>query len=242
MILPRQGDAAHKVQMYRLLFEILNDNWLSQQLIFKGGTCAVLRGWLDRFSIDLDFDLVDPQNKHQSRESIQKIINRLGFEIKDQSHHHLQFFLKYASPPMERNTLKLEINDQVSPFNQSELANLAELNRIALTQTQSTMVANKMVAALGRLKNTNTVAGRDFYDLHHFLSKGYQVNQKIVEERTGQTYVDYLAQLIQYIEVDLTEDKLYQDINPLIPGNEVKKTVQHLRQELLWLLRGLNTK
>jgi predicted nucleotidyltransferase component of viral defense system len=239
MILPKTSDAAHKVQMYRLLTAILNDNWLSQQLIFKGGTCAALRGWLDRFSVDLNFDLKDTKNLAQARSTIVAIINQLDFEIKDYSRKHLQFFLKYIAPPMMRNTLKLEINDQVSPFNQSELANLAEINRLALTQTQSTMVANKMVACLGRLINTGSVAGRDFYDLHYFLTNGYEINRSIVEERTSQQYTDYITSLIHFIEHELTEEKLYQDINPLIPGKHLKSMVQHLREELLWLLRGL---
>lgn len=239
MILPRASDAAHKVQMYRLLSAILNDNWLSSQLVFKGGTCAVLRGWLDRFSIDLDFDLPDKKQFPRVKTLVDEIIESLGLEIKDQSQKHLQYFLKYPAPPMRRNTLKLEINDQVSPHNESEVANLAELNRLALTQTQSTMVANKMVAALGRLKNTGSVAGRDFYDLRYFLAQGYEAKREIVEERTGLSFTTYIKSLIEYIENTLTEEKLYEDINPLIEGNKVKKEVAHLREELLWLLRGL---
>lgn len=239
MILPRPSDAAHKIQMYRLLSAILNDIWLSQQLIFKGGTCAMLRGWLDRFSVDLDFDLLDVKQKDRVKLQIIYLVDSLGLEIKDQSRHHLQFFLKYPAPDKVRNTLKLEINDQASPLNQSELANLAELNRLAWTQTKSTMVANKLVAALGRLTNTGAVAGRDFYDLHLFLSRGFDIDQAIVEERTGQNFPDYIKQLIDFIEHDLTEDKLYQDLNPLIPSPRLKPVVKNLRQELLWLLRGL---
>jgi predicted nucleotidyltransferase component of viral defense system len=239
MRLPKTSDAAHKVNMYRLLSAILNDNWLSQQLVFKGGTCAALRGWLNRFSIDLDFDLPDKTMKPEVRTRIIEIVDSLRFEIKDQSHDHLQFFLKYSSPPMMRNTLKLEINDTPSPLNESEPANLAELNRIAITQTQSTMVANKMVAALGRLENTGSVAGRDFYDLHHFLSQGYEIKKDIVEERTKRAYGDYVTSLIDYVEHTLTETKLYEDINPLLPANEIQKVVKNLREELLWLLRGL---
>lgn len=239
MKLPRTTDAAHKVQMYRLLVAILNDNWLSQQLVFKGGTCAVLRGWLDRFSVDLDFDLPNSQVKLVTKNRIQEIISHLGYEIKDQSQKHVQYFLKYPAPPHTRNTLKLEINDQVSPYNESEIATLSELNRLAVTQTQSTMVANKMVAALGRLGSTGKTAGRDFYDLHHFLSQGYEINIKIVEDLTGIQYPVYIKKLIEYIEHQLTDDQLYQDINPLIPGREVKDIVKRLREELLWLLRGL---
>ncbi len=239
MNLAKPTDATHKVQMYRLLTAILNHNWLSSQLVFKGGTCAALRGWLDRFSVDLDFDLISKTTKNQAKTEILDIVKRLNFEIKDQSQHHLQFFLKYDSPPLTRNTLKLEINDQVSPHNRSELANLDELNRLALCQTQSTMVANKLIACLGRLKNTGKIAGRDFYDLHHFLSQGFAIDWLIVEERSGQSPQAYLTSLIHYLENDLTDEKLYEDINPLLPSNQIKSSVMHLKEELLWLLRGL---
>ena len=57
MIIPKPSDAKHKTQMYRLLREILQNNILANKLVFKGGTYAALRGVLDRFSVDLDFDL-----------------------------------------------------------------------------------------------------------------------------------------------------------------------------------------
>ena len=57
MILLRPQDTIHKVQLTRLLTEILDNSILSQNLYFKGGTCAAILGYLDRFSVDLDFDL-----------------------------------------------------------------------------------------------------------------------------------------------------------------------------------------
>ena len=56
MILPNKKDAIHKAWLYRLLSAIYDNKALAQYLYFKGGTCAAMLGWLDRFSIDLDFD------------------------------------------------------------------------------------------------------------------------------------------------------------------------------------------
>jgi len=58
MNLPNPKDILHRGQMYKLLIEIADSASLSQGLIFKGGTCAAMQGCLDRFSVDLDFDLV----------------------------------------------------------------------------------------------------------------------------------------------------------------------------------------
>ena len=68
MILPRIEDAKHKNQLFRLLREILKNNFLASKLQFKGGTYAALRGVLDRFSVDLDFDLVEKAEKQKIRE------------------------------------------------------------------------------------------------------------------------------------------------------------------------------
>jgi predicted nucleotidyltransferase component of viral defense system len=239
MRLPRIEDAPHKYQMYRLLRGILKDSLLSSGLVFKGGTCAVLRGWLDRFSVDLDFDVVDAGLVEKLRLPIRKLVTDLGFGIKDESKNHLQFFLKYPAPDMVRNTLKLEINDEVSRFNRWELANLAELNLMAQTQTRGTMVANKLVAALNRHQDHGSIAGRDFYDLRHFLSQGFEIETEIVDERMGMQFADYIVKLIDFVENTVTEKDLFEDLGPLLPATELKRTVLPLREELAFLLRGL---
>lgn len=239
MILPKPADAAHKYQMFRLLSALLAENQLAQVFVFKGGTCAALRGWLDRFSIDLDFDLLDKQAMSAYRKKLHIIFKRLGFTIKDESRRHLQFFLKYPSPAGFRNTVKLEINDNFSPLNRWETVNLNELNLTALTQTRSTMVANKLYAAGNRYRQHRTIAGRDFYDLHFFLTQGYDLDKAIVEERTGKPFGQYIGELIRLIEKRVTDTILYEDINPLLPAQDLKKSIKDLRKELLWMLRGI---
>lgn len=53
--------------MYRLLSEILDNPFVSKQVYFKGGIATMMLGWLDRFSVDLDFDL---------KKNTEKIINK----------------------------------------------------------------------------------------------------------------------------------------------------------------------
>ena len=63
MILPNAKEAKHKAWLYRILTRIYDDHTLAASLYFKGGTCAAMRGFLDRYSVDLDFDYVAPQNE-----------------------------------------------------------------------------------------------------------------------------------------------------------------------------------
>ena len=63
MILPNPKDAIHKAWLYRLLSAIYDNKILINSLYFKGGTCAAMLGFLDRFSIDLDFDYMGRKDK-----------------------------------------------------------------------------------------------------------------------------------------------------------------------------------
>lgn len=237
MILPKPQDARHKNQMYRLLTAIISDNVLANNLCFKGGTCASMRGILDRFSVDLDFDLPDKKDKQVVEKRLGKVFGSLGLVVKDQSRQYLQYFLRYQAPEWQRNTLKLEITDIVSPKNTYESINLSELNLYVRAQTVETMVANKMFAATARFDKNGTIAGRDFYDLHQFMLQGLPVNRAVIEERTGQEYGQYLQKLKNFVEMEVTERLLYEDLNPLLPAVKLKEIIADLKKELVVLIQ-----
>ena len=230
MEIPKPQDAVHKAWLYRLLTEILDNSELSQNLCFKGGTCASMLGFLDRFSVDLDFDLKDTAKKDILRKEIHKIISGLGLQIKDESKNALQFFLKYDAPEQKRNTLKLDINDQAPRSNDYTPAKLSEIDRTALCQTIETMFANKLVAALERFERTGGVAGRDIYDIHYFFMHGYKYKPEIIEERRGTTVKEFLTTLIDFINKEVNETVINQDLNLLLSSTkfaQIRKTLKH---------------
>ena len=77
MITLRPADAIHKAYLLRTLTEIADNPILSSFLYFKGGTCASMMGILDRFSIDLDFDLKVGSNEKELRSEFHKIFEKL---------------------------------------------------------------------------------------------------------------------------------------------------------------------
>src|SRR3989338_2833350 len=182
MILPNPKDALHKAMMYRLLISILDHKNLASKLYFKGGTCASMLGFLDRFSIDLDFDLKKCADKKTVREKLQSIFDDLNFTIKEQAKQELYFVLKYDAPNELRNTLKLSIIDKIIKANDYKPQFLEEIKRFAICQTVETMFANKLVAVTDRYKKYKTIAGRDLYDIQHFFIKGYTFNNQVIEE------------------------------------------------------------
>ena len=237
MFVPSNREIKHKNQLYILLKEILKDPLLSQNLMFKGGTYASLRGVLDRFSIDLDFDLPDRSKKEDIRKRCYEIFTKLELEIKDESKRHLQFFLKYDALEGERNTLKLEINDDVSKYNGYEKVLLEQINMYCNGHTLDTMFANKLFACKARYDKNGKIAGRDFYDIYKFFLQGLSINEKVIEERSGLEYVNYLKSLIAFIKKHLTKTLLNQDLNPLVRQRDLDKLLPHINEDIVSFLK-----
>lgn len=236
MMITKPQDAVHKSWLYRLLSEILDSSSLSLNLYFKGGTCAAMLGRLDRFSVDLDFDLKDTFLKESLRPELHKIIKDLGLQIKDESKNALQFFLKYDAPENVRNTLKLDINDLAPKANEYVAERLPEVDRTALCQTVETMFANKLVASLERFENTGAVAGRDIYDIHYFFMRGFGYKPEIIEERRKTSLKAFFEAEIEFANKEVNETVINQDLNLLLPPDKFAKIRKTLKQEVLMFL------
>lgn len=236
MLIPKPQDAVHKAWLYRLLSEILDNSNLSQNLYFKGGTCAAMLGRLDRFSVDLDFDLKDISLKEILRRELHRIIKGLGLEIKDESKNALQFFLRYEASQNARNTLKLDINDLAPKANEYAAERLAEVDRTAFCQTVETMFANKLVASLERFENTKSVAGRDIYDIHYFFMRGFSYKPEIIKERRQTSVKGFFEAEIKFVNDEVNETVINQDLNLLLPSDKFAKIRKTLKQEVLIFL------
>ena len=236
MILPKPSDALHKTWLYRLLTHIADDPFLAQNLMFKGDTAAAMRGFLDRFSVDLDFDLVSPSENEAVKRHLKKIFKKLDLEIKDESQVAPQFFLKYPNKENLRNTIKLDVSFPVPSSNDYEMIRLPEIDRIIGCQSKETIVANKMVALMDRYKKNGSIAGRDIYDIHSFLTQGMSYKKEVIEERTGLKTEDFLKDLKEFIGKKVTQTIIDQDLNVLLSPKAYQKIRKTLKAELLMLL------
>ena len=64
--------------LLRILKDIFSDDSVAPFLGFKGGTAAYFFYGLDRFSVDLDFDLLDNAKEKHVFEQIKKILSVYG--------------------------------------------------------------------------------------------------------------------------------------------------------------------
>ncbi|MBU0486814.1 MAG: nucleotidyl transferase AbiEii/AbiGii toxin family protein [Bacteroidetes bacterium] len=228
--------AIHKAQMYRLLIALADNQVLASNIAFKGGTCAKMLGYLDRLSVDLDFDITGQTEKVIMRKELHAIFQRLGIQIKDESDNALQFFLKYNAPAQKRNTLKLEILDKKFRNNKYAATYLPAIDRIFHCQTRDTIFANKLVALFERFENTGNIAGRDLYDIHHFFINGFQYNSLLIEERRNAKACTFFEELISFIRDHVTQKVIDQDINMLLPKSVFSRLRNSIKQETLMFL------
>jgi len=225
--------ARHEAYMYRLLAEILDDKYLVANSFFKGGTCARMLGYLDRFSVDLDFEIKRDVDKKKFKEILCSIFKNLDIEIKDESKKALQFFLKYPAPSGKRNTVKIEFLDKIFKANKYESKYLSPIERTAMCQTIETMFAHKLIALIDRYEQGGSIAGRDVYDIHHFFLQGYDYNSQVIVDRRGVSVLEYFKKLREFINNRITRKILEEDLNILLEYKKFKQVNKYLKKETL---------
>lgn len=230
-------NAYHKAQLFRLLTEIL-DSEVAKTIYFKGGSAAAMLGFLDRFSVDLDFDLKPNADKKAIDKNLRKIFKALDFKISQKSNKSLFYLVKYSAKPGLRNTIKLSLIDTALKSNTYSSFYLGEIDRFAFCQTPDTMFANKLVAVTDRYKKHKMIAGRDIYDIHHFFLSGFHYNEAVIKERTGKQPASYLKDLIKFIDSKVTDKIINEDLSFLLTHEKFQLIRKVLKRETLMFLKN----
>jgi len=237
MITPNPSDAKHKIQLIRLLTALVDDVYISHWVHFKGGTCAAMLGYLDRFSIDLDFDIEKNVNIKTMRNRISKCCTSVGLTIKSKSTNTLFYILKYDAPQGEKNSLKLSFMSEETEGNKYEKKYIAEIDRFVSCQTIETMFANKLVVLTGRYKKNKSIAVRDVYDIHHFFEMGYQYDPNIIKLRTKKSIPKYLKEVIAFIAKMITNLAISEDLSFLLEHAHFMNIRKTIKRETIGLIQ-----
>ncbi len=203
----------HDETMHRVLIDIYTDPELAINLIFKGGTACYLFYQLPRFSVDLDFDLLQPEKKELVFNKIQKIAARYG-KITDAwiKRNTILVELSYRVP--DRN-LKIEISARTHEKITYDQKNLLGLS--ILVMSQDAMCANKLLAITERKKIVN----RDYFDAYFFPKNGWPLDDEIIETKGERTVPEQLNKILDQIEKTESPNILF-GLGELI--NEKQKT------------------
>jgi predicted nucleotidyltransferase component of viral defense system len=238
MISMKPEDSLHRMHLYRLLSEIADNHIISQNIYFKGGTCASMLGYLDRFSIDLDFDIKNKGKSLLIDRELRKIFNQLDLELKQKSKNELFYVVKYQSAEKSRNSIKISIMSDVTKSNIYVSQFFQPIDRYLNCQTIETMFSHKLISLTDRYKKYKTIAGRDLYDIHYFFLQGYRYNPKIIKERTKKDIKKYLTELIVFIEKKVTDEVINQDLNNLLPYERFSKIRKILKKETIMMIKN----
>ena len=172
----------HKLYMAQILSLIFRDKDLCNVLAFKGGTSLMFFHTLNRFSTDLDFNLLDPNKLDMVYDKVRTILTRFG-TIDDEAKKLFGPVLVLNYGKGER-MLKVEISIRQYP-NHYEMRSLAGTEVRVMTLPD--MFAHKLCAMGERL------SPRDIYDVWFFLQNHTEINEEIVLIRTNKSVSEYAA-------------------------------------------------
>ncbi|MBU4284893.1 nucleotidyl transferase AbiEii/AbiGii toxin family protein [Patescibacteria group bacterium] len=220
----------HKNIMIKILKDIYTDNTLGPVLGFKGGTAALLFYGLDRFSVDLDFDLLDETKEDYVFKQIKKILENYG-TIKEarKKRFNLFYLLSYTEKTQGEQNIKIEVNRR-NFDSKYEVTNYYGISMLVMTKED--MFAHKMVAMYERIEKTS----RDVFDVWYFLQNDWPINKQIVENRTKISYKEFLSNSIKALE-KLDNKNILAGMGELLDKKQKIWAKTNLKKDVLFLLR-----
>lgn len=192
---------------------------------FKGGTMLYYFFNLDRFSVDLDFDLLDESKTALVFDEIRKILEKYGTIIDEKDKFFNIFFLLNCQKGQQG--IKIEISKRKIPFSRYEIKNFFGKSVIALNIEDA--FAQKLAAATDRKR----IASRDFYDIYFLFKNNFNFNEAIIKERTKKTAGQYLAFLKKFINRNLSQKNILHGIGEFVDEKQKDWIKKNLKKELI---------
>lgn len=211
----------HRTILVRILKDIYTDTTIGPALGFKGGTAAMLFYGLDRFSVDLDFDLLDLSKKQEVFDRIRKILKEFG-TIKGSR----KIVLSYTE---NHQKIKVDINPKDFGSRYEVKSYLGIAMKVMVKED---MAANKMVAMVER----EYEAKRDIFDTYFFLKNNWPINEKIIEKRTGLSMREFLRKCISGLE-SMSNNDILSGLGELLDAKQKAWVKNKLRTETIFLLQ-----
>ncbi|MDA3912427.1 MAG: nucleotidyl transferase AbiEii/AbiGii toxin family protein [Bacteroidales bacterium] len=217
----------HKFYLVQLLKAIYSDAELSKNLGFKGGTALMFFYDLPRFSVDLDFNLLDITKSVSVYNKLRQLCHKHG-KIHDEAKKFYGDILVLDYGQHERK-LKIEVSHRQFE-DKYEIKNLLGIH--VKVMTKSDMFSHKLCALTDRASITN----RDIFDIWFLMSQQTPINEKIIQNRMNQNLTEYLDTCIQTIE-KMPNRHLLDGLGELV-NPELKTFVRNkLRQEVISLFK-----
>lgn len=201
--------------MAQILSLIFKDKELCNALAFKGGTSLMFFHNLNRFSTDLDFNLLVPEKLDIVYDKVRAILARFG-TIDDEAKKLYGPVLVLNYGKGER-MLKVEISTRQYP-NHYEMLSLAGTDIRVMIMPD--MFAHKLCAMGERL------SPRDIFDVWFFLQNHTEINEEIVRQRTGKSVSEYAARCAKHLH-ESSPKLLMQGLGEVLNDTKSKTFVRN---------------
>lgn len=217
----------HKFFLFQILKDIYEDKELAGILGLKGGTALLFFYDLPRFSVDLDFNLLNLKKEDLVFEKVRKILlNHGAIHDEAKKFYGILCVLNYG---IGERKLKVEISNR-NCNDHYEIKNLLGVNIKVMVAPD--MFAHKLCAMLDRSAITN----RDIFDCWFFMKNQTPLNKSIIEKRMEMSFSDYLQKCIETLE-NKSDKGMLNGLGELM-DNDMKKFVRtKLRTETITLLK-----
>jgi len=220
----------HKNILIKILKDIYTDSTIGPILGFKGGTAVYLFYNLNRFSVDLDFDLLDAEKEDYVFEQVKKILENYGtIKEAEKKRFNLFYVMAYDDKVPGAQNIKVEINRREFGSKYEVKSYLGISMKVMVRED---MFAHKLCAMYERIGKTN----RDIFDVWYFLQNEWPVNKEIVESRTGMKFKEFLQKCIDSLE-KITDQNILSGMGELLDAKQKDWVKAKLRTETIFLLK-----
>lgn len=217
----------HRNTFVDILRAIYSDPLLRNNLGFKGGTAAMLFYKLPRFSVDLDFDLLDPEKKEEVFTKLGQVLPQFGTVIEASDKYYTLFFL--LSYKKGERGLKVEISKRIV---KSAYAPKNFLGISMLVMKEEDMVAGKLAALLTRKR----FATRDMFDLWFFFKENWQINEEFLKAKSDLSLAQALKKA-QTVVKNVKPTGLLAGLGELLDNKQKAFVKDKLQDELIFQLK-----
>ncbi|OGO25549.1 MAG: hypothetical protein A2136_02185 [Chloroflexi bacterium RBG_16_54_11] len=182
---------------------------------------------LDRFSVDLDFDLLDEDKKEFVFQRVIQVVGKFGV-IKES---HLKRFNLFIVLSYEDRAHRIKVE-----INRRQFGSRYEIKTYLGVSVQvmriEDMFAHKLVAMYERIGKTS----RDIYDVWFFLKSRYPINRLIVERRVQMPLGVLLEKCILELE-NLDIRHILDGMGEILTTSQKDWAKAKLREETIALLK-----
>lgn len=215
---------SHEIILKRILRDIYTHPTLRTALGFKGGTCLYLFYGLDRFSTDLDFNLI---HDTQITTNVRTIVTKHLTIENERSKQNTWFWLGGYEKGKQKIKIEISKRDYPDTYIPKQYYGLS-----MATMAPDCMFAHKLCA----ISDRKVVQPRDLYDAWFMFKNNFEIKEDIIIGRTGKSMKEYFTYLIAYIPKHISKNMVLAGLGELMDPSRKNWAKDHLINDLLYEL------